>query len=77
MPRGDGTGPMGQGPIGGGRAGMGAQTSGGKGRMGGSVAAGPNGFCICPQCGAKVSHQIGLPCTSVSCPQCGTKMVRG
>ncbi len=77
MPRGDGTGPMGQGPIGGSRAGTGAQTSGGRGRMGGSAAAGPAGFCICPKCGAKVTHQIGLPCTSVSCSQCGTKMVRG
>lgn len=55
----------------------GARTSGGRGGMGGSMAAGPDGFCVCPKCGAKIPHQIGLPCTSVSCPQCGDKMVRG
>jgi len=45
---------MGQGPVGGGRTGMGSRTSGGRGRMGGSAAADPAGFCICPQCDAKM-----------------------
>ena len=75
MPRGDGTGPMGQGPIGGG--GNRAGASGGRGRMGGSMAAGPEGYCVCPKCGAKIPHERGVVCTLISCPQCGEKMVRG
>ncbi len=71
MPGGNGTGPFGKGPgrgIGG----------GGRGRMGGNrPGAGPAGICICPGCGTKVSHQVGVPCYSVSCPKCGMKMVRG
>ena len=73
MPRGDGTGPTGQGPVSGSRVGTGS----GRGRMGGSMAAGPEGLCVCPKCGEKAQHQRGLPCTSVSCPKCGTKMLRG
>ena len=30
----------------------------GPGRQGGSKAAGPNGNCICPDCGHKVAHTI-------------------
>jgi len=68
MPRGNGTGPPGGGGSGrGGRA----------GRMKGTrPGAGPGGDCICPNCGAKVLHQAGTPCYSLSCPKCGTKMVR-
>ncbi|RLG56726.1 MAG: hypothetical protein DRN83_03380 [Hadesarchaea archaeon] len=51
---------------------------GGRGRMRGtSSGAGPGGNCVCPNCGAKVAHRIGVPCYTVSCPNCGTKMVRG
>jgi len=65
MPRGDGTGP----PGGGG---------GGRGRMGGTrPGAGPGGKCVCPNCGATITHQRGAPCYQISCPKCGTKMVRG
>ncbi len=49
---------------------------GGMGRRGGS-GAGPGGECVCPQCGARVPHQPGVPCTQVRCPQCGTPMIRG
>jgi hypothetical protein len=73
MPRGDGTGPTGQGPIGGGRSGVGS----GRGCMGGSMAAGPGGYCICPKCEEKVSHVRGAPCNSIACPKCGTLMTRG
>jgi hypothetical protein len=68
MPRGNGTGPPGGGGSGrGGRA----------GRMKGTrPGAGPGGDCICPNCGAKVPHQAGMPCYNLSCPKCGTKMVR-
>lgn len=63
MPRGDGTGP----PSGG---------RGGGGRMGGPSAAGPGGNCVCPSCGHKVAHQVGVPCAQVKCPKCGTAMTR-
>ncbi len=52
------------------------RTAGGRGRMGG-IAAGPNGECICPKCGATVLHQIGIPCTQQKCPKCGSRMTRG
>ncbi len=79
MPRGDGTGPRGQGPGTGrgiGRGGVSrGQGVGGRGQ-GGGFAAGPEGYCICPNCGEKVSHQLGTPCYEQSCPKCGTTMTR-
>jgi len=76
MPRGDGTGPKGQGP-GTGRGQGGSQPGGGRGRMGGSRAgAGPAGNCICPVCGEKTPHQAGVPCYQMACPKCGKQMVR-
>lgn len=74
MPRGDGTGPLGQGP-GTGR-GRGGGAPGGRGRMGGPQAAGPGGNCICPACGAKLQHQRGVPCYQHRCPNCGAAMTR-
>jgi predicted Fe-Mo cluster-binding NifX family protein len=49
---------------------------GGGGRMGGPAAAGPGGYCVCPQCGHKEPHQVGVPCLQKQCPKCGTAMVR-
>jgi len=49
---------------------------GGRGRMGG-FAAGPSGLCVCPKCGYKEQHKIGVPCYNKKCPKCGTKMTRG
>ncbi len=75
MPFGDGTGPGGQGPG----TGRGMGRGGGRGRMGGNrPGAGPSGYCVCPNpnCGAKVSHQVGTPCYNMNCPKCGTKMIR-
>ena len=75
MPRGDGTG-----PIGGGGPGTGRRARGGgrQGRMGGTrPGAGPQGACICPECGNKVQHTQGNPCYLIDCPNCGAKMVRG
>jgi predicted Fe-Mo cluster-binding NifX family protein len=63
---GGGMGP-GRGMGGGGRRG---------GRMGGPLAAGPGGYCVCPQCGHKEPHQVGVPCLQKRCPKCGTAMVR-
>lgn len=74
----------GSGGMGGGRgrgAGMrrgqggGAQGQG-RGRMGGSLAVGPGGFCLCPNCGQKEPHHRGIPCVEQKCPQCGTLMIR-
>jgi hypothetical protein len=72
MPRGDGTGPSGQGPGTGG--GMGSRR-GGRGR-GDGFGAGPGGSCICPNCGEKVPHQLGIPCYEQRCSKCGTAMTR-
>ena len=71
MPRGDGTGPDGRGP-GTGRGQGGRQ---GRGR-GNRPGAGPGGYCICPGCREKVSHQAGVPCYQVKCPKCGQQMIR-
>ena len=72
MPRGDGTGPRGQGPGTGRGMGRGA---GGRGLRGG-LAAGPGGYCVCPSCGARVPHDLGTPCLLKRCPKCGAHMAR-
>ena len=74
MPRGDGTGPRGQGP-GTGR-GM-RRPQGGNRERGGGFGAGPGGDCVCPNCGERVSHQLGTPCYEQKCPKCGAAMTRG
>ena len=56
--------------------GRGAGGGGGRGGMGGPYAAGPGGDCVCPNCGNKASHQVGVPCYNQTCPKCGTKMTR-
>ncbi len=49
----------------------------GQGRMGGTKpGAGPGGYCVCPNCGHKVPHQLGKPCYNIGCPKCGARMVR-
>jgi len=55
--------------------GMGRGMGAGRGRMGGT-AAGPEGNCTCPKCGATAAHQIGIPCTQQKCPKCGAQMTR-
>jgi predicted Fe-Mo cluster-binding NifX family protein len=37
---------------------------------------GPGGFCWCPSCGFRVSHEQGIPCVQVACPHCGQSMER-
>ncbi|HHT78436.1 MAG TPA: DUF5320 domain-containing protein [Actinobacteria bacterium] len=73
MPRGDGTGPAGQGPGTGRGLGRGVYSGrgGGMGR-----GAGIGGYCVCPSCGEKVPHQQGVPCSQTECPKCGTVMTR-
>lgn len=71
MPRGDGTGPKGQGAG----TGQGGRMGGGGQGMGGGQRGGPGGNCVCPKCGHKASHQTGQPCYQIECPQCKTMMV--
>ncbi|MDO9585929.1 MAG: NifB/NifX family molybdenum-iron cluster-binding protein [Syntrophales bacterium] len=63
------------------RGGMGSgggQGQGGRrpGRMGGPNAAGPVGYCVCPQCGQREPHKRGVSCVQKQCPKCGTAMTR-
>jgi len=68
---------MGWGRRGGYGAGYGMGYGGrGRGRMGG-FAAGPGGFCVCPNCGYQAPHQPGVPCFQQRCPRCGAPMIRG
>jgi hypothetical protein len=46
------------------------------GRMGGSLAAGPGGSCVCPRCGRQEPHERGIPCAQKQCPTCGVAMTR-
>ena len=55
------------------RRGFGAGRGGNRGDKPGS---GPAGNCICPNCGAKVSHIAGNPCNERECPKCNTIMTR-
>jgi len=49
----------------------------GRGRGGGGYGLGPGGECVCPNCGYKGPHQVGVPCYNQKCPKCGTMMTRG
>ncbi|MFC1577479.1 hypothetical protein ACFL36_00545 [Thermodesulfobacteriota bacterium] len=73
MPSGDGTGPRGPGPG----TGRGMRPRDGGRSQRGGFAAGPGGDCICPNCGERVSHQLGTPCFEQKCPKCGAAMTRG
>jgi len=72
-PKGDRTGPRGQGQEKG--KAMRGKGQGGRGRGGGS-AKGPGSYCVCPNCGEKAVHQQGSPCYEQKCPKCGTAMAR-
>ncbi|MHC9540065.1 MAG: hypothetical protein AB9903_11140 [Vulcanimicrobiota bacterium] len=50
---------------------------GGRGRGPGGGGRGPSGTCLCPNCGAEVPHDRGVPCLSLQCPKCGAMMARG
>ena len=71
-----GGGGQGQGGQGRGQGGQGAQGGRRPGRMGGPLAAGPAGYCVCSQCGQREPHQRGLPCAERRCSKCGAAMTR-
>ena len=48
----------------------------GRGRMGGPLAGGTVGVCLCPKCGHRESHERSVPCVQKQCPKCGTAMTR-
>ena len=48
-----------------------------RGRMGGTLVAGPDGSCVCPGCGHEQKHVKGQPCNEIKCHNCGTAMTRG
>ena len=50
----------------------------GRGRMGGPLAGGPGGVCVCtnPKCKYTVPHQVGVACFNMKCPKCGSPMTR-
>jgi len=48
----------------------------GRGRMGGPLAGGAVGTCLCPKCGHREPHERGVPCVQKKCPKCGTAMTR-
>ena len=64
---------QGQGRGGGQGQGQGGQ---GRGRMGGPLAGGAVGACLCPKCGHREPHERGVPCVQKQCPKCGTAMAR-
>lgn len=49
---------------------------GSRGRMGGPLAAGPGGICVCPRCGYEEAQIRGQPCMNKRCPKCRTQMMR-
>lgn len=71
MPKGDGTGPKGEGPG----TGMRWGKEEGKGWKEG-FGAGPGGTCVCPNCGERKPHERGIPCFDQKCPKCGAAMTR-
>ena len=37
---------------------------------------GPGGYCVCPKCGYKISHERGVPCSTLECPKCKINLAR-
>jgi len=49
----------------------------GRGRgFGRGAGFGPDGTCVCQNCGYEIPHQRGVPCYTLKCPKCGGPMAR-
>lgn len=58
------------------RSGSGFGNRRGKGQGRRNKGLGPEGKCVCPDCGNEINHQRGIPCYEQTCPECGSSMVR-
>lgn len=41
-----------------------------------AIGRGPDGNCVCPKCGYSVSHERGVPCSTLKCPKCNVNLER-
>ena len=48
----------------------------GSGLNKGYAGLGPGGYCVCPNCGYRIEHQRGVPCSNLKCPSCNTPLKR-
>ena len=44
--------------------------------LGGGLARGPGSECLCPNCGHREPHQLGVPCYFKKCSKCNEAMIR-
>ena len=49
---------------------------GGQRGVGGGIGLGPGGECMCPNCGYREPHQLGVSCYTKKCPKCEALMTR-
>jgi cation diffusion facilitator family transporter len=47
-----------------------------KSKIQGAAGKGPGGDCICPECGYKIRHEHGVPCSKLKCPNCKINLQR-
>ncbi|HOX29905.1 MAG TPA: cation diffusion facilitator family transporter [Candidatus Paceibacterota bacterium] len=47
-----------------------------KNKIQGAEGKGPGGDCVCPQCGHKIQHERGTPCSKLKCPDCKITLER-
>lgn len=47
-----------------------------KSKIQGASGKGPGGDCVCPECGYKMQHEHGVPCSKLKCPNCKINLQR-
>jgi len=47
-----------------------------RGEAEGAKGGGPGGYCACQECGYKIPHERGVPCSTLECPKCKINLVR-